>query len=178
MRLPPCPYLPPAPAVMDAAALTAHEESRGGAFYITALTYGQYLWQRGLVARAMLKLNRGFGADLNGDEPELAQWPLPYAAMGWFLRLAPADVFIGNPRVHFQHLADRMNEPRRDQRRWRAWACWWLARMVRPEFPGDPRHEVNEPTFEEIFAALQQYGHPGEAERWRKLIVTSTAGLP
>ena len=31
-----------------------------------------------------------------------------------------------NPRVHFQHLADRMNELRREQRRWRMWACWNL----------------------------------------------------
>ena len=151
---------------MDAGVLTAHGSNRDGAFYLTALTYGQYLWQRRLVARAMLKLNRALGADLRGDEPELRAWPLPYAAMGWFLQHAPADVFIGNPRVHFQHLADRMNEPRREQRRWRAWACWQLARTVRPEFPGDAAHVVIEPAQEAIGAALRQHGHPGEAEQW------------
>jgi hypothetical protein len=155
---------------MDAGVLTAHGSNRDGAFYLTALTYGQYLWQRGLVARAMLKLNRGFGADLHGTEPELRDWPLPYAAMGWFLRHAPPDVFIGNPRVHFQHLADRMNEPRRDQRRWRAWACWHLARVIRPEFPGDAAHLVSEPTTEEIHAALHRHGHPQEAETWRRVV--------
>lgn len=160
---------------MDAGALTAHAESRDGAFYLTALTYGQFLWQRGLVARAMLKLNRGFGADLTGNEPVLREWPLPYAAMAWFLRHAPEDVFIGNPRVHFQHLADRMNEPRRDQRCWRAWACWWLSRIVRPEFPGDPTHLVREPTPAEILAALERHGHPGEAEIWRKVVEASAA---
>ncbi len=175
MRLPPCPHLPPAPAEMDAGALTAYGETRDGAFYLTALTYGQYLWQRGLVARAILKLNRGFGADLQGDEPELHRWPLPYPAMGWFLRHAPADVFIGNPRVHFQHLADRMNEPRRDQRRWRAWACWQLACVVRPEFPGDPAHAVIEPTKNEIFSALLQHGHPQEATRWLDIVESSSA---
>ena len=163
---------------MDAGALTAHGQTRDGAFYLTALTYGQYLWQRGLVARAMLKLNRGFGADLQGGEPVLRRWPLPYAAMGWLLRHAPAEAFIGNPRVHFQHLADRMNEPRREQRRWRAWACWQLARVVRPEFPGDPAHAVAEPTKEEIFTALRRYGHPHEAEEWLGLVDRETAREP
>ncbi len=160
---------------MDAKALTAHGEKRDGAFYLTALTYGQYLWQRGQVARAMLKLNRGFGADLRGDEPELLRWPLPYAAMSWFLRHAPHAVFIGNPRVHFQHLADRMNEPRRDQRRWRAWACWQITRLVRPEFSGDPTHAVIEPTQDEILSALRQYGHPHEADAWLAVLALAAA---
>ena len=175
MHLPPCPHLPPAPAEMDARALTAHGPAREGAFYVTALTYGQFLWQRGLVARAMLKLNRGLSADLRGDEPELQNWPLPYAAMGWFLCHAPADVFIGNPRVHFQHLADRMNEPRRDQRRWRAWACWEISRVVRPEFPCDPTHAVKEPTRDEIFSALLRHGYPHEAKQWLGVVETSLA---
>lgn len=160
---------------MDAGALTAHGEDREGAFYLTALTYGHYLWQHRQVARAMLKLNRGLGADLRADEPELLQWPLPYAAMGWFLYHAPTDVFIGNPRVHFQHLADRMNEPRLDQRRWRAWACWQLARVVRPEFPGDPKHAVVEPTRDQVFSALRQHGHPHEATLWLDVLENSTA---
>ena len=175
MLLPPCPHLPPAPTEMDAGALTEHGEARDGAFYLTALTYGQYLWQRGLVARAMLKLNRGLGADLRGDESELKLWPLPYAAMGWVLRHAPPDAFIGNPRVHFQHLADRMNEPRREQRRWRAWACWQIACQIRPEFPADPNHAVIEPTREAIAAALAQHGHPLEAERWLNVLRLSSA---
>ena len=155
---------------MAASAITAHGEARDAAFYLTALTYGQYLWERGQVARAMLKLNRAFGADLQGTEPELQRWPLPYAAMAWFLRHAPNEVFIGNPRVHFQHLADRMNEPRRDQRRWRAWACWQLTRVIRPEYPADPRHAVSEPAQPDIFHALRQFGLPHEAEHWRALV--------
>jgi hypothetical protein len=166
MRLPPCPFLPPAAENMDASVLTAHADARDAAFYLTALTYGQYLWQRGLVARAILKLNRAFGTDLRGDETELCGWPLPYAALAWFLRHAPPDVFMGNPRVHFQHLADRMNEPRREQRRWRAWACWELTCRVRPEFPGDPKHEVDEPTFDQIATQLEQHGLPGEKKLW------------
>jgi hypothetical protein len=83
---------------------------------------------------------------------------------------APAGVFIGNPRVHYQHLADRMNEPRRDQRRWRAWACWALARRLRPEWPGDPRHAVVEPTFAEIAARLDAHGIAGETALWRSVL--------
>lgn len=168
--LPPCPHLPSAPAAMDASALTAHGNDRGGAFYLTALIYAQYLWQRRQVARAILKVDRALGADLRGDEPELAAWPLPYAALGWILREAPRDLFIGNPRVHYQHLAGRMNEPRREQRRWRAWAGWAVARAVRPEWPADPKHQVREPTLDEIEARLTVYGLPGEAALWRQAL--------
>lgn len=169
-RLPPCPHLPPPPARMDAGALSAHGTLRGAGFYLTALTYGHYLWQNGLAARAILKLDRALLADLRGDEPELQRWPLPYAAMAWLLRHAPADVFIGNPRVHFQHLADRMNEPRREQRRWRTWACWGLARVVRPEFPADPKHAVVEPTVELIAQKLHQHGISGETALWQSAL--------
>lgn len=168
--LPPCPHLPEPPDRMDAAALTAHGAERGPEFYLTALTYGHHLWQRGLAARATLCLDRALGADLRGGETVLRDWPLPYAAMGWFLRHTPPDVFIGNPRVHFQHLADRMNEPRRDQRRWRAWACWALARRLRPEWPGDARHAVVEPAIGEIAVRLTAHGLPGETTLWRGVL--------
>jgi hypothetical protein len=168
--LPPCPHLPVPPERMDAGALTSHGEARDGGFYLTALTYAHHLWRRGLAARAILSLDRALGADLRGDEPVLASWPLPYAAMAWFLRHTPDDVFIGNPRVHFQHLADRMNEPRREQRRWRIWACWALCRAVRPEFPADPKHRVTEPAIEEISARLCAHGIPGEAELWSSVL--------
>lgn len=155
---------------MDARALTVHGASRDGEFYLTALTYAHFLWQRGCAARALLKLDRALLSDLRGPEPELVAWPLPYAAMAWFLRHTPTGVFIGNPRVHFQHLADRMNEPRREQRRWRTWACWAIARGVRPEFPADPKHDVTEPTVEIIAARLAAHGLPGEAELWRDVL--------
>ncbi len=165
--LPPCPHLPEAPAHMDASALSAHGPDRGFAFYLTALTYAQFLWQRGCAARALLKLDRALLSDLRGDEPGLRTWPLPYAAMAWMLRHTPPDIFIGNPRVHFQHLADRMNEPRREQRRWRTWACWALCRAVRPEFAADPKHRVLEPTLELIAEKLGTHGVPSEVALWR-----------
>jgi hypothetical protein len=155
---------------MDAGALTAHGESRDAAFYFTALTYAHHLWRRGFAARAILAIDRALGSDLAGNEPVLRDWPLPYAVQAWFLRQAPADVFIGNPRVHFQHLADRMNEPRRDQRRWRIWACWAICRAVRPEFPADPKHIVVEPTPDEIAARLDAHGVRGETQLWREVL--------
>lgn len=160
---------------MDARALSAHGLVRDAAFYLTALTYAHYLWQHGLAARALLKLDRALGADLRGDEPVLRDWPLPYAAMAWFLRYTPPDVFIGNPRVHFQHLADRMNEPRREQRRWRTWACWALGRVVRPEFAADPKHRVVEPTSALIAEKLTAHGIPGETALWREVLKNAGA---
>lgn len=166
---PPCPHLPVPRAGLDWRTLhTFREKDRGPDFYFACLEYGHVLWQKGFAARALLCLDRALGADLCGTEAVLRECPLPYAAMAWLIGRTPEGVFLGNPRVHFQHYADRMNEPRRDQRRWRAWACWALARAVRPELPADPKHHVVEPTLAEIDAALRQFGHPGEADLWRR----------
>ncbi len=166
--LPPCPFLPEPRAALDWRALHTHRAGdRGEDFYFACLEYGHALWQRGFAARALLCLDRALGAELTGVEPILRSYPLPYAAMAWLIARTPRDVFLGNPRVHFQHYADRMNEPRREQRRWRAWACWALTRVVRPALPNDPKHTVVEPTLDAIDAALRAHGHPGEAEQWR-----------
>jgi hypothetical protein len=156
---------------MDWRVYQVHGEARDGAFYFTALEYGHALWQQGRAARAILCLDRAMGADLTGLEPEVLQWPMPYAAMAWFLAHTPEDVFTGNPRVHFQHYADRMNEPRRAQRQARAWACWALTRRIRPELPADPKHDVREPTEAEIAAALDATGLPGETALWQGVLL-------
>jgi len=155
---------------MDAGALTAHGPARDADFYLTALRYAHYLWQRGFAARSILKLDRALGADLRGDEEVLQSWPLPYAAMAWILVHSPP--FPGNPRVHFQHLADRMNEPRREQRRWRMWACWAICRKARPNLGGDPLHEVEEPDLETIAEKLSLHGHSDEAALWYRTYST------
>lgn len=174
---PPCPHLPPARAGLDWQALHRfRDDERGAEFYRACLEYGQSLWTRGFAARSLLCLDRALGADLTGSEPVLAEWPLPYAGMAWLIRHTPADVFLGNPRVHFQHYADRMNEPRRAQRAARAWACWALARAVRPDLPGDPRHRVEEPTEARIAADLDRHGHPGETALWQNVLTGCRAG--
>jgi len=170
--LPPCPHLPAPRSGLDWRALhTFRQTGRGAEFYFACLEYGHALWQKGFAARALLCLDRALGAELTGDESALRENPLPYAAMAWLIAHTPTGVFLGNPRVHFQHYADRMNEPRREQRRWRAWACWALARAVRPDLPDDPKHRVVEPTLADIDAALRLHGHGGEAELWRAELV-------
>ncbi len=177
--LPPCPYLPTPRAGLDWRILHAHRGAeRGDGFYRDCLEYGHSLWRQGLAARALLCLDRAFGAELRGDESVLREMPLPYAAMAWLVANSPTDIFIGNPRVHFQHYADRMNEPRREQRRWRAWACWALVREVRPEFPPDFRHCVNEPGHVEIEDALNQFGHGGEGVLWRSVLERQRPAKP
>lgn len=172
--LPPCPHLPPPREGLDWRALNAFRASeRGADFYLTCLQYGQVLWQRGLAARAMLCLDRAMGAELGGSESVLRDWPMPYAAMPWIVTHVPAEVFVGNPRVHFQHYADRMNEPRREQRRWRAWGCWALVRAVRPEYTADVRHQVVEPSEAEIVAGLRLHGHPGEDDMWQAVLAAT-----
>ena len=169
--LPPCPHLPAPRAGLDWRVLHVFRDAhRGGAYYLACLEYGHALWQRGFAARALLCLDRALGADLSGGELELRAHPLPYAAMAWLIDATPPGVFLGNPRVHFQHYADRMNEPRCEQRRWRAWACWALARAVRPDLRGDAKHRVVEPTTAAINAALRAHGLPGEADLWRAVL--------
>ena len=177
--LPPCPYLPvPRPGLDWKLLHGFRDQERGEEFYRACLEYGHSLWQRGFAARAILCLDRAFGADLTGEEMVLRDWPLPYAAMAWFIRETPAEVFLGNPRVHFQHYADRMNEPRREQRRWRAWACWALARAIRPELPGDPKHQVIEPSLDDIAAKLREHGHAGEVELWQSVLGSVSFSAP
>jgi hypothetical protein len=157
---------------MDWRDFHSHGDVRDAAFYLTALEYGHYLWQRGFAARAILCLDRAMGADVNADDADVQTWPVPYAAMAWFLARTPDGVFIGNPRVHFQHYADRLKAPRRDIRRARAWACWALARRIRPHLPADPRHAVIEPTETEIAAALDFHGLPAETQLWSNVLNT------
>jgi hypothetical protein len=176
MHLPPNPHLPAPREEMDWRSLSAFRTTeRGEAFYLTALEYAQFLWQRRLAARAVLCLDRAMGAELSGQEAGLRQWPMPYAAMAWFIVHTPADIFLGNPRVHFQHYADRMNDPRRDQRRWRAWACWALTRRIRPHLPPDPRHDVREPGESEIAEQLRRHGLPGETELWLSVLAQAAS---
>lgn len=165
------PHLPePAPGMTWRALNQFKEAERGADFYFTCLQYGQHLWREKLPARAILCLDRAWGAALTGEEPVLREWPLPYRALVYLLRHAPEGVFLGNPRVHFQHYADRLGEPRREQRKWRSWACWALSRAACPDLPGDPKHEVVEPSHKEIRRQLEICGHPGEAQLWQEIL--------
>lgn len=169
--LAPCPHLPLPDVPVTAAVMKRFGEERGPEFYLGALTCAQSLWLQGLPAQAMLQLNRAFAADLRADAAVLQEFPLPYAAMAWLMRHRLPDQFIGNPRRHFQHLATRMSGPRREVRICRAWACWWLARVIDPSLPADEEQLANEPvtepTFAEIDEGLREHGHVGENVLWQ-----------
>ena len=165
--VPACPHLPPAPAVMTWRELRRHGDGRGAEFYLSALTYGQHLWQRGLAARALLAVDRALLADLAPGDPILGAWPPPYRALRWIMTNSTAEALVGNPRVHYQHLAGRIQGPRTAQRRARAWAAWQLARLANSAWPSDPQHAIQEPSFAEIADGLACHGLPGEVDVWR-----------
>jgi hypothetical protein len=161
-----CPHLPPAPENMDWRDLRQHGAHRGTEFYLSALTYGQHLWRRGLAARALLAVDRALFADVPADESVLETWPPPYRALRWIMENAAPAALVGNPRVHYQHLAGRVRGQRVDLRRARAWAAWHLACVANPSWPGDPKHRIREPSKVEVADALREYGLPREVEIW------------
>ena len=131
------------------------------------MQYAQVLWLKGLPARAILAADRALLTNLSGHETELEKWPLPYQAMAWMLKHYDEDQFVGNPRVHFQHLASRVRGDRENQRKWRAWACWFLACNIRPNLPADEKQQLIAPTEEEIAEGLANYGIAGEQKLWQ-----------
>lgn len=151
---------------MDYRHLRQHGPRRDAGFYESALRYGHHLWLAGHAGRALLALTRGLYADLRGDEPVLADWPLPYAAMRWILDHHHSDDFPGNPRLSYQHQACRMNPPRKNLRAARAWAVWALTCHARPHLPGDPT--LPERRTDEIAKLLEIHGIPGETELWMR----------
>jgi hypothetical protein len=151
---------------MDWRAVRAGRAQGEGAFYESCLLYAHHLWIRALPARAILCLDRALFADLTGNEAALAPHPPPYAALAWFLQHVPRGLFVGNPRVHYQHLAGRVRGPRTAIKSARAWACWHVVRAARPELPSDPRHAVREPPLVEIEAGLARDGRAGEVQAW------------
>lgn len=169
---PPCPLLPIPDRKITVADIKPLGKRRDGEFYWLALNYAQTLWQEELPAQALLLINRALGCDLTKDDELLAQCPLPYRVVVWILRHAPPAQFIGNPRRHYQHLATRMVEPRRELRTWRAWACWWLAcQMLDPnDYPADLKQlteeKLREPTRGEIAGNLARLGLPREVADW------------
>lgn len=143
-----CPHLPPYPL----GKMKSHGVDRGAGFYRDALTFAQGHWVEEKPAQAILQLNKAFSADIADDDPVLREWPWPYAALEWILDKAAdgSSGFLGNPVRHFQHLATRMSEPRKDIRIARAWKCFHIARRTldgRGEFPLDGRQIAREGIF-------------------------------
>jgi hypothetical protein len=153
--------------------LESAREAGEPAHYLACLRYGQFLWTEGLPARSLLAVDRGLFCDVPSGHPVMASHPLPYAAIRWMVTQDIGESFIGNPRVHYQHLADRVRGGREHRVRWRAWAAWAVVRAARPDWPADPRHEVTEPTAEEIEAGLRAHGVDGEPLVWNAALSAS-----
>jgi hypothetical protein len=174
----PCPFLPEADRTLDWRHLHQCGSDRGPSFYRRCLEYAQYLWLHATPARSLLAVDRALFSTVSENEPVLRSWPLPYAAISWIITRAPGDLFLGNPRIHYQHLADRVKGPRSQVRSWRAWAGWHIVRAVRPDFEGDVRHPVVPPTLSEVQAGLTTHGIPGEIECWRNAFDASARIAP
>lgn len=169
--LPSCPFLPEVDCVLPASTMKAFpRHDRGESFYLEAQRCAQSLWRQGFPAQSLLLINRALGSDLDGTEPVLADWPLPYRAAVWVMQQRTTPQFIGNPRRHYQHLATRMVEPRKVQRAWRAWGCWFFACQLFPDYPADEKQiaeeGVVEPSRDAILEGIREHGIPGEIPAW------------
>jgi len=166
-----CPHLPEITSPLRAAEMKTCGPDRGIDFFHLALKCAQSLWLQGLPAQSLLLINRAFGADLSAVDPDLS---LPYSAVVWILQHRQENQFIGNPRRHYQHLATRMVQPRKELRTWRAWACWHIACQLFPHYPPDfdqiEEENIIEPTRGDISAHLKKLGLPGEVEIWESVV--------
>jgi hypothetical protein len=166
-----CPHLPTPEARMSHRCLTDLKDAERAVFYHTALKYGHYLWQQGHSGRAILALTRALYADVAENDSILKQWPLPYGALKWIVANHSSTHFPGNPRISFQHQATRLRGDRQSLRRARAWAVWALICKARPELEPDRTQDIIEPTLEAIETQLHSYGHSGESELWRTVLL-------
>lgn len=169
----PCPDLPAVVSPLRADVTRCLGEDRGPLFYVAALRYAQSLWREGKPAQAILQLNKAWMADLPPDDPILQEWPAPYRALSWMLKHGQELGFIGNPVRHFQHLATRVNGPRREVRQWRAWACFHLAEKVLADaeryprdFPQSEREGLTFPYLGQTRNSLYIHGWSGEDSVW------------
>jgi len=169
----PCPFLPSCGRALCWRDLAELREDQGEELYGRCLEYAQQLWLDDLPARALLAVDRALYCDVSADCGILQAYPLPYAAIRWLVS-QPSAAFTGNARVHYQHLADRVRGERADLKKWRAWAAWAIVRQARPDLPGDPRHDVREPSRADIAEGLRQHGLPTEARSWSECLRHNT----
>jgi hypothetical protein len=159
----PCPFLPAAAKSMSFRDLQVARMDGPESAYRVNLSYAQWLWQHGLPARAILAMDKALFLCLPVSNPAVRENPLPYAALVWIVRHAKAGQFLGNPRVHYQHLADRVRGCKACHKALRAWACWHLVCRWRADFPGDEQHSFCAPDWLATCASVAELF--GEEER-------------
>jgi hypothetical protein len=175
LKNPRCPWLPEVSETLDFSITRRHGENKGVDFYLDALRYAQSQWLAGKPAQAILQLNKSWMADLAADDPVLLSHPPPYRALRWIIEIAAQgnSGYLGNPVRHFQHLASRMSEPRREIRSWRAWLCFHLAEQILDpaRFPRDGEQIAREglwiPSFQRTLHEVVEKGWPREVAEIR-----------
>ncbi|MCC5841086.1 MAG: hypothetical protein JJT96_13295 [Opitutales bacterium] len=151
---------------MDYRHLRIHRAGEGSGLIAAALEYAQALWMAGSPARSILALTRALYAA--PPHTENAPYPVPYAALAWICRThgGSGAGFLGNPRISFQHQAQRMRREPLERRRARAWAAWYLAAQALPKLPDDDRAKTELPSCGKIAEALQANSSMAEAVLW------------
>lgn len=100
----------------------------------------------------------------------------PYMALRWLLENRRESQFLGNPTRHFQHLSTRMSGPRKELRIYRAWACFYISKLVLPkdEFPEDAEQISKElliiPTLKEVFSKIKSIALINEEDHLKKAL--------
>lgn len=168
-----CPLLPDPATLMSGRCLSGMRDAQSAEacreFFVEAQRYANYLWTKGLPARAILALCRAIYL----PEIPLHQYGLqqPFNALIWMYHHPQKDTFLGNPRLSFFHQATRM--PRRwPLRRWRAWALWYLTCRALPELTPDPyESRTPYPSAERIAQALNEEGLEDEGTHWQDCLM-------
>ena len=173
MTIPLCPYLPFPKKEMSYRNLRELRGSNIEAFYLTALSYGHYLWLKGYSGRAILAITRALYANLPAEAEVLREWPLPYRALHWIVANHPSQDYPGNPRISFQHQATRLRGDRVALRRARAWAVWKLICSAKPELPADTTQGIKQPTLGEIEQRIVEHGHSNEVQIWQSAFIAT-----
>ncbi len=180
--LEPCPFLPNPPRPVKAKDVNDMGRDRGEKFYWLTLDYAQVRWLERHPAHTLLMLNRALTCNL--PDISLNGAVKPYHAVAWILQHRPPELFIGNPRRHWQHLATRMTPPFKDLRTWRAWACWYLScrALDELEFPSDTKQiyeeRVVEPRYEDIVENLGRLSPNDDVAAWQSALEWAEAHNP
>ena len=151
----PCPFLPRPEKDM-----TYRDTQDRQSLFPRACAYANFLWMKGMPARAILALCRGIYLP-PGDNP--AGRIQPYRAYVWLLQHHRGQGFLGNPRISFARQATRIPSAQ-SLKIHRAWAMWYLSTTTLPDLPPDGRVLECPPSADKLARYLNASGVPGEGE--------------
>ena len=157
--------MPVASSKLNASHTLKHRKECAELFYLSCLELSQSYWIQGKQAQSILQINKALMADID-DFKNFS----PYMALSWLLKNRRNGEFLGNPVLHFQHLATRMSGLRKDLRIYRAWACFYISKYILPskEFPEDldqiSKESLVFPDINEVYSKLNVTGLLSECD--------------